>query len=94
MYTDPINLELEARRSLQRMLPRLEAQLAGQITTAPQIWADFRKRLEAQLPTLFALYHHLYARRYDFFYHFENLLQALAQAAFERSPDLRALDQE
>jgi len=78
MYTDPINVDLEARRCLRRILPGMESKLAGQIAADPQMWVTFKERLGMHLPALFRLYHHLYARRYDFFYHFENLLYSLA----------------
>lgn len=94
MYTDPINVDLEARRCLRRILPGMESKLAGQIAADPQMWVTFKERLGMHLPALFRLYHHLYARRYDFFYHFENLLYSLADAAFSRSEVLRRLDQE
>jgi glycosidase len=86
---DPI---YEARRSLRRLLPRLEKTLARSIAEDKEGYARFRARLDRNFPDLFKLYHILYGRRYDFFLHLENLLISLAQAAFDRPLDLRKLD--
>jgi amylosucrase len=86
---DPIN---EARRSLKRLLPRLEKTLATSIAEDKEGYSGFKARLIQNFPDLFNLYHNLYGRRYDFFFHLENLLLSLAKAAFDRPIDLRKLD--
>jgi len=93
MYTDLVDLEKEAQRSLQRLLPQVEVALQKQIAKDPQTWISFNKRLESHFSKLFLLYYNLYAERYDFFYHLANLLNSLAEAAFVRPKDLRELDQ-
>ncbi len=82
----------ESSRSLRRLLPRLESALAAEIAANPAAWRAFRERLETRFAALFDLYYGLYHTRYDFFYHLEDLLFALARAWFERPADLRALD--
>jgi amylosucrase len=86
---DPIN---EARRSLKRLLPRLKKTLATSIAEDKEGYSGFKARLIQNFPDLFNLYHNLYGRRYDFFFHLENLLLSLAKAAFDRPIDLRKLD--
>jgi len=89
---ETIDFELESRRTLERLLPRLQHDLASQISIDPKRWKEFSKRLHIHFPTLFRLYFGLYARRYDFFFHLEDLLNSLASSWFERSDDLRKLD--
>lgn len=88
-----LNPQSHALRSLQRILPRLQAAFAAQIAADPSGWQQFMRRLEAHFPALFRLYFDLYSTRYDFFYHLEDLLSGLARAWFERPADLRALDE-
>ncbi len=90
---DPIALDLEIKRSIKRLQPRLEAALAGLISQQPQAWQTFLRRLEIQFPRLFRLYYGLYSDRYDFFFHLEDLLVSLARAWFARPDDLRELDE-
>ena len=90
---DTTQTEREAQRTLDRILPRLEKVFADSITSRPQEWASFSTRLTQNFPRLFRLYLDLYRARYDFFFHLENLLHSLARSWFERSNDLRGLDQ-
>ncbi len=82
-----------AARSLERLLPRLDERYRRFADQRPQDWRLFRSRLEANFPRLFNLLLPLYGGQYDFFYHLENLLDTLAQAWIERTPDLKALDE-
>jgi amylosucrase len=84
--------ELEISRTLRRILPRIETALAAQITTDPQGWKTFIRRLDQHFPALFQLYLGLYSTRYDLFFHLEDLLTSLAHTWFERPADLRELD--
>ncbi|MFN2218575.1 MAG: alpha-amylase family glycosyl hydrolase, partial [Anaerolineae bacterium] len=84
-------MEREARRSLERILPRLSATFAG---TDPALWEPFQARLETHFETLFDLLLHLYGKRYDFFYHLETILEAAARMWLARPSELRALDAE
>jgi glycosidase len=87
-----ISLPRETKRSLSRLLPRLQSVLAQAIAADPTGWQQFRRRLDGHFPTLFTLYFDLYGRRYDFFFHLEDLLISLARAWFARPGDLRSLD--
>jgi glycosidase len=84
-------MEREARRSLQRLLPRLRATFDG---TERDLWEPFEARLEANFETLFDLLLHLYGGRYDFFYHLEKILESAGRMWAARPGELRALDAE
>jgi amylosucrase len=77
-----------AGRSLERLLPRIEPMFEG----APEAWEPFERRLRAEWPRLFELLLHLYGSQYDFFFHLEELLRALARSWIERPVALKALD--
>ncbi len=83
------SVEREAERSLQRLLPRLEARLAR---ISPELWSVFRERLRTRFLQLFAPLLHIYGDRYDFFYHLESVLELGARSWMERPPELRELD--
>jgi len=89
-----IHLERENRRTLQRLLPRVEQTLAQLIAADPQGWDEFVARLKVHFTSLFLLYLDVYGDRYDFYFHLEDLLASLGRAWFERSQDLRRLDQD
>ena len=88
-----LDIEREAKRSQQRLLPRLEKELTNSISADPQGWQDFVERIDKYFPSLFNLYLGLYGNRYDFFFHLEDLLISLARSWFARTADLRELDQ-
>jgi len=88
----PISLDREALRTLDRLLPRLEKELAIQIKADADGYKIFTARLHRQFPLLFRLYYSLYSNRYDYFFHIEDLLFSLAHAWFQRPTDLRELD--
>lgn len=88
-----IDIERESKRSLQRLLPRVEITLADSIAADPQGWQQFSERLENHYPALFGLYLGLYRERYDLFYHLEDLLVSLGRSWFARPNGLRELDQ-
>ncbi len=81
-----------AERSLGRLLPRLEARFADFSAAHPQQWLAFQRRLENHFPGLFALLLPIYGQKFDFFYHLEELLAALAQCWIDRPGDLKQLD--
>ncbi|GAB4497609.1 MAG: alpha-amylase family glycosyl hydrolase [Anaerolineales bacterium] len=85
-------LVTEARISLKRILPRVEAELKRTIAKHPQAWEQFTVRLHRQFPALLSLYAEVYGSRYDFFYHLEDLVLSMARSWFERPQDLRELD--
>lgn len=82
----------EAQRALSRLLGRIEKEFSAQIAADPAAWQRLLERLQTHFPRLFGLYLRLYGQRYDFYFHLENLLHALAEAALSRPSDLRALD--
>lgn len=85
----PIDLELEATRSLNRLMPRVDALLRESI-----LKKTFLERIEKHFPTLFHLYYQLYHEQYDFFYYLEELLLNVARYWQERPNDLKELDTE
>lgn len=89
---DPAYLQHEAQRTLVRIQSRLKMDLKAEIAVDPNGWRSFTDRLHKYFPDLFALYLNLYSRRYDFFFHMEDLLNSLARAWFARPADLRELD--
>ncbi len=82
-------MDREAKRSLERILPRLQARFAD---AESAVWRPFQKRLEAHFSTLFNLLLHLYGDRYDFFFHLESILETAARMWLARPPALRELD--
>ncbi len=80
----------QAEKSLQRLLPRLEARYTGQ--TERSEWLGFRERLQRHFPPLFEHLHRLYGHHYDFFYHLESILCSATRMWLERPAELRALD--
>ena len=87
---DPTKLPHATRRTLERLLPRLDQEFAA---TAPAAeWATFRRRLDTHFPHLFAHLLALYGDQYDFFYQLERILAMAAQAWLDRPAELKALD--
>jgi amylosucrase len=87
----PATLHL-AERSLGRLLPRLEAQYADYAAAHPKEWSAFCTRLQAHFPRLFDILLEIYGEQYDFFFHLEGLLSALAKSWQERPDSLKQLD--
>ncbi len=83
-------LEAQARLSLERLLPRLEARFAAE---DPAAWAAYAARLHIHFPRLFRVLLRLYGGRYDFFYHLERILEAGAEMWLARPAELKALDE-
>jgi len=80
----------QAAVSLDRLWPRLDAQLGG--SRPPDQWQAFEARLRREWPRLFGLLVELYGGQYDCFYHLEQLLLAAAQSWCERPAWLKELD--
>lgn len=87
-----LNIEHASKRTLQRLLPRIEKTFSERIAADGRAWKLFAGRLDQYFPALFNLYMELYGPRYDFFFHLEDLLNSLARSWFERPHDLRELD--
>jgi amylosucrase len=85
--------ETQSRRTLDRLLPRLEERYRtkrGRMSTDQ--WRTFTHRLDTHFPQLFKLLYHVYGQQYDFFYYLEELLNVAARMWLERSAELKALD--
>ncbi|MCB0320910.1 MAG: hypothetical protein KDD60_08280, partial [Bdellovibrionales bacterium] len=83
-------LEIETRKSLNRIIPRLQQTLLSEVDEG--LSAIFLERLRREFPRLFQLLFQLYGQRYDFFYHLEDLLHRTAQMWLSRSDELKGLD--
>ncbi len=83
-------LPLESRRTLARLLPRIQSRYAEALGAAD--WNSFEARVEEHFPRLFRLLIALYGERFDFYYHLEELLALCAQSWLERPDDLKQLD--
>jgi amylosucrase len=77
----------EARVSLKRLLPRLDA-----LKLKKQEREVLVQRFEAQFPRAFGLLVELYGDRYDFFYHLQRTFDAVVQMYIDRPAALKALD--
>jgi amylosucrase len=82
-------IDNEATKSLARLTPRLESIFEPQFSS---MWPEFKQRLDVNFERLFGLFYHLYANRYDFFFHLEDLVITLAHAWINRPVDLKSLD--
>ncbi len=89
---EAMNINHEAQRTLNRLLPRIEEEFAGIIAQQPQEWSRLQMRLTHHFPRLFKNLLHLYGKQYDFFYQVESLLRAMFSAWAERPSELKAMD--
>ncbi|MCX7976192.1 MAG: alpha-amylase family glycosyl hydrolase [Bellilinea sp.] len=89
-----MDLSREAKRTLDRLQPRLKTRFADFIISQPPEWRIFEERLNQHFEDLFRILFHLYGKHYDFFFHIEELLNVLATYWIERSPELKRLDAE
>lgn len=83
-------MEKRAQRSLDRLLPRLEALFDTK--SKAKHWPIFAQRLTQNFEPLFSRLLHLYGDQYDFFYHLEAILSSAAEMWLARPADLKALD--
>jgi amylosucrase len=84
----------QARRSMERLRPRLETTFFDYIQENPQDWWAFSQRLDQHFERLFAILVQVYGHQYDFFYQLEALLQLLAESWVERPEQLKQLDEQ
>ncbi|MBR9981550.1 MAG: alpha-glucosidase C-terminal domain-containing protein [Desulfatitalea sp.] len=85
---------MQARKSLDRILPAMEAKFEVALARQPEQWNGFKQRLERAWPRLFRDLHALYGWQYDFFYTLEQLVLLAMRAWLDRSAELRDLDTE
>ena len=83
-------MDRQARLSLGRLLPRLEAGFTSE--SDAELWSTWKSRLETNFEDLFAPLLQLYGQRYDFFYHLESILQMAARTWRDRPDQLKLLD--
>jgi amylosucrase len=81
----------QARLSLERLLPRVQAEFAPRMTA--EAWVAFSDRLARHFPDLFQLLFSLYSEHYDFFYHLEQVVAVTAASWAARPAELQALDE-
>jgi amylosucrase len=89
--TSPL-VAYQARRSMERLRPRLEILFDQYIQANPQDWWTFSQRLDRNFERLFGILVQIYGQQYDFFYHLESLLQLLAESWVQRPDELKELD--
>lgn len=77
----------QADYSLKRILERIQRQ-----DEKPPNAASFHARLRAEWPGLFTLLHRLYGTHYDFYYHLQEMVEAMLESWNERNAELRDLD--
>lgn len=82
----------QAGRSLGRILPRLRTEFVRDIDDDPDTWRVFEVRLNREWERLFGLLLKLYGEHYDFFYHLEQIVTAIARSWVHRPDALRKLD--
>ncbi len=87
---EPAPSERQTKKTLERLLPGLEARYKSQFDS--ESWQIFIRRLKANFGTLFDLYFRLYSNQYDFFYHLEDLLNTAVKMWLNRPSDLKDLD--
>src|SRR3954469_11778689 len=76
--------------SLERILPRLEAEYAA--SAGADDWVAFKTRLTANFPRLFELLVQLYGGQYDFFYQLGAAVVRAARLWLARPAELKQLD--
>jgi amylosucrase len=85
-------IDRHAPKALDRILNRMEKDLAAHILQDPQAWQEFTARLQSRWHKLFGLLHHLYGWQYDFFFHLEQVAFTAARNWLERPAYLKSLD--
>ncbi len=89
---DRFDLAYEAELTLRRLLPRV-APVWVEEEAAPETVRAFEVRLREHWPSLFDELFRLYGRRYDFFFHVEEMVGELARAWARRPDDLKVVDE-
>lgn len=88
-----IDIAKEAKRTLDRLLPRIEDEQSAFKQRHPKAWSQFLSRVNEYFPRLFGDLLHLYGSHYDFYYHLEALLRLMAESWASRPKTLKALDE-
>ncbi|MFA3790019.1 alpha-amylase family protein [Aliiglaciecola sp. SL4] len=82
-----MNLEIESKRSLKRILDSIDLTA---LTKADKLL--FEQRLHSHFPRLFALYLEIYGHHYDVYFYLQELVNCLAKGFSERSRALKLKD--
>lgn len=81
-----------SKKSLDRLLPRLQETFSDYAAQRPADWEGFVNRLNREFARLFSLLHDLYGQHYDFFFYLEELLDLMASSWSTRPRKLKQLD--
>lgn len=84
-----MDLSLESQRCLKRIQSHIDLS-----DLKPSEKKLLEQRLEQHFPRLFALMYEVYGHRYDFYFHLQELVKALAKGVSERSARLKKLDKQ
>ena len=76
----------------QRLLPKLEERYAHMADEYPLDWQNFWQRLNDHFEKLLTDFYLLYATEYDFYFHFEQLLDIICQYWQDRAAELKSRD--
>ena len=90
--TDAQLVQQQATLSLERLWPRLEITFKDEASAASADWCVFEMRLRHEWERLFGLLLGLYGGQYDFFYHLEEIVAAMARSWLARPNWLKQLD--
>lgn len=82
--------EHQCRTTLERLTTLLKVRYPEAVKS-PE-WDAFAYRLEESFPTLLRHLLTLYGHHFDFYYHLERLLETMANAWMERSPEWKSID--
>ena len=83
----------QARKSLNRILPEVEAKFADRLSEVQGDWRKFKIRLDCQWERLFTYLQALYGWQYDFFYTLERILYSLVDYWLQRPVELKEFDE-
>ncbi len=89
---DPAEVSFRASLSLQRIQPKLD-QFWEESSACTKLRQEFDRKLQRHWPDLFSRLMQLYGKRWDFFYHLEDLLLKLADSWCQRDDSLKRLDE-
>jgi len=81
-----------AGRTFARLYPRIESAFRAYRKSDPEGWEAFTRQLKANFEPLFNTLVQVYGSQYDFYYHFEALLMALAESWQKRPAEMKAVD--
>src|SRR5438874_1273895 len=90
--TDARQVQQQATLSLERLWPRMEITFRDEANAVLSDWCEFERRLRHEWERLFGLLIGLYGGQYDFFYHLEEIVGAIARGWLMRPTWLKQLD--